>query len=87
MPVIQSAIKRVRTNEKGHAHNVAIKSDLRVAIKNFEAKVSENNLEEAKKAHAIAVRKLDKAARKNVIHQNKAARVKSRFSKQLSALS
>lgn len=86
MPVIQSAIKRVRTNEKGHAHNVAIKTEMRAAIKSFNAKVNENNLEEAKKAYATAARKLDKAARKNVIHQNKAARFKSRFARKLNAL-
>ncbi|HET7580879.1 MAG TPA: 30S ribosomal protein S20 [Bacillales bacterium] len=87
MPVIQSAIKRVKTNEKRHAHNVAIKTEMRTAIKNFEAKVSAKNVDEAKTAFADVSRKLDKAARKNVIHQNKAARFKSRFAKKINALS
>ncbi|HET7658382.1 MAG TPA: 30S ribosomal protein S20 [Bacillales bacterium] len=87
MPVIQSAIKRVRTNEKSRSHNIAIKSEMRAAIKDFEAKVGQNNLEEAKQAYAVAARKLDKAAQKNIIHVNKAARFKSRFARKLNALS
>ncbi|HEX7065204.1 MAG TPA: 30S ribosomal protein S20 [Bacillales bacterium] len=87
MPVIKSAIKRVRTNEKGRAHNVAIKTEMRAAVKDLEAKIEENNVEEAKQAYANAARKLDKAARKNVIHENKAARFKSRFSKKIKELS
>ncbi|HET7628398.1 MAG TPA: 30S ribosomal protein S20 [Bacillales bacterium] len=87
MPVIQSAIKRVKTNEKGRQHNMAIKVEMREAIKTFEAKAKENNLEEAKKAYAVAARKLDKAARKNIIHTNKAARFKSKFARKLNAMS
>lgn len=86
MPVIKSAIKRVRTNEKGRSHNVAIKEEMRAAVKELEAKINEGNVDEAKKAYANAARKLDKAGRKNIIHENKAARLKSRFSKKISAL-
>lgn len=87
MPVIQSAIKRVKTNDKSRAHNIVIKSEMRAAIKDFEAKVGQNNLDEAKQAYAVAARKLDKAAKKNVIHVNKAARFKSKFARKLNALS
>jgi small subunit ribosomal protein S20 len=87
MPVIQSAIKRVRTSDKNHAHNIAIKSEMRAAIKKFEAKVNENNVEEAKQAYATVASKLDKAGRKRVIHPNKAARFKSKLAKKLNELS
>lgn len=87
MPVIKSAKKRVETNEKRRSHNLTIKSAMRTAVKNFENQVKANNVEDAKKAYTDAAEKLDKAARKGIIHKNKAARHKSQLAKQLNDLS
>ncbi|WP_078552759.1 30S ribosomal protein S20 [Bacillus alkalicellulosilyticus] len=87
MPNIKSAIKRVKTNDKQRAHNAAIKSALRTALKNFEAKVASNDVASANEAFVVAAKKLDKAASKGLIHKNAASRQKSRLQKQLNSIS
>ncbi|WP_221565688.1 MULTISPECIES: 30S ribosomal protein S20 [Bacillaceae] len=87
MANIKSAIKRVKTNDKRRAHNAAMKSSMRTAIKNFETKVANNDAEGAKNAFLVATKKLDKAAGKGILHKNAAARQKSRLAKQLNGLS
>ncbi|WP_207368152.1 30S ribosomal protein S20 [Heyndrickxia coagulans] len=83
MPNIKSAIKRVKVNEKNYAQNRAAKSAMRTAVKKFEAAV-ENNDENAKALLVDAVKRLDKAASKGLIHKNAASRQKSRLMKKLS---
>lgn len=58
----------------------SVRTDLAV-----EALVTNNDLENAKEAFKTASKKLDKAARKGLIHQNAAARQKSRLAKQVNA--
>lgn len=86
MPNIKSAIKRVKTNDEKRAHNATIKSAMRTAVKNFEALVANKDVENAKAALLTATSKLDKAARKGLIHQNVADRQKSRLAKKLNEL-
>ncbi|WP_211062100.1 30S ribosomal protein S20 [Heyndrickxia faecalis] len=83
MPNIKSAIKRVKVNVKNYAQNTAAKSAMRTAVKKFEAAV-ENNDENAKALLVDAVKRLDKAASKGLIHKNAASRQKSRLMKKLS---
>lgn len=87
MPNIKSAIKRVKVSDKRRAHNAAIKSALRTAIKTFESKVDNNQVESAKEAFLVATKKLDKAANKGLIHKNAASRQKSRLAKKLNDVS
>ncbi|WP_249652095.1 30S ribosomal protein S20 [Lysinibacillus sp. D4A1_S13] len=82
MANIKSAIKRAKLSEERRAHNASIKSDMRSAVKTVEALVTNNDLENAKEALKTASKKLDKAARKGLIHRNAAARQKSRLAKQ-----
>ena len=84
MANIKSAIKRAKLSEERRAHNASIKSDMRSAVKTVEALVTNNDLENAKEAFKTASKKLDKA-RKGLIHQNAAARQKSRLAKQVNA--
>ncbi|MEK5441766.1 MULTISPECIES: 30S ribosomal protein S20 [unclassified Fredinandcohnia] len=83
MPNIKSAIKRVKTSDESRAHNATVKSAMRTAVKNFEASVANNDVENAKAAFLTASSKLDKAARKGLIHKNVADRQKSRLAKKL----
>lgn len=69
MPIIKSAKKRVRVARKAAVRNSKTKRSLRSAIKAFVAKPSAA-------AHSAAQSNLDKAAKKGVIHKNKAARLK-----------
>lgn len=80
MPNIKSAIKRVKTSEKANAHNSQLKSTMRTAVKKAETAVL-NNEENAKALLDTAIKQLDKAASKGLIHKNKASRKKSRLMK------
>jgi len=86
MPNIKSAIKRVKTSEESRAQNASVKSAMRTAVKNFEALVTNNDVENAKAAYVEAASKLDKAARKGLIQKNVASRQKSRLAKKLNSV-
>jgi small subunit ribosomal protein S20 len=78
MPNIKSAIKRVKTNDARSTHNATIKSAMRTALKKAEAAVV-NGEENAKELVSVAVKHLDKAAQKGLIHKNAANRHKARL--------
>lgn len=71
MPIIKSAKKRVRVARRAAVRNRKTKRNFRAALKIFAAKPSA-------KAHSQAQSAIDKAAKKGVIHKNKAARLKRR---------
>jgi len=79
MPIKKSAKKYMRVTEKKTAHNKIIKGVFRNAIKKTREAVTKNDLDEAKKWLPVAIKSLDKAAQKNVIKKNSAARKKSRL--------
>ncbi|USG63904.1 30S ribosomal protein S20 [Brevibacillus ruminantium] len=87
MPNIKSAIKRTKQIEKRRAQRSSQKSDLRTAVKNFEKAVAAQDVDLAKSTLLVAVKKLDKAATKGLIHKNAANRQKSRLMKKLNVLS
>lgn len=86
MPNIKSAIKRVKTSEVRRLRNIAVKADLKVALKKVEQAVAQQDKESAKNYFLIATKKMDKAASKGVIHPNKAARKKSRLAKKVNGI-
>lgn len=69
MPIIKSAKKRVRTTKKATIRNSKVKRSLKSALKVFTKSPSN-------KTHSAAQSNLDKAAKKGLIHKNKAARLK-----------
>jgi small subunit ribosomal protein S20 len=75
LPRIKSAKKAMRQSRRHEAHNRAQRSALRTAIKRVRASVGDA----AQTAYRDAVRQLDRAARKGLIHPNNAARHKSRL--------
>ncbi|MCD4779918.1 MAG: 30S ribosomal protein S20 [Candidatus Omnitrophica bacterium] len=81
MPQRRAAIKDVRKIHTNRMHNLDIKTDLKKTIKKFLASVKENNVDEAKKNLKIVYKKIDKAAKRNILHNNTAARRKSRYSR------
>ncbi|MCJ7841817.1 30S ribosomal protein S20 [Lederbergia sp. NSJ-179] len=85
MPNIKSAIKRVKINNAKSAQNASAKSAMRTAMKKFEVAV-EANQENSKELFKQAVKQLDKATTKGLIHKNTANRQKARLSKKLSKL-
>lgn len=85
MPNIASAKKRLRQSIKRNTRNRAVKSELRTEIRKVRESSTAGKLEDAEKEFRVAVEKLDRAAAKNIIHKNKAARLKSRLSAHLKA--
>ncbi|MGG0657574.1 30S ribosomal protein S20 [Rummeliibacillus pycnus] len=80
MPNIKSAIKRVKTNATANAQNAQVKSAMRTAVKKADAALVAKD-ENAKELLSVAVKSLDKAASKGLIHKNAASRQKARLMK------
>ena len=79
MPIIKSAKKRVRVSTKAATRNSKTKRNLRDSLKNFYATLTGGKADKISVAHASAVSAIDTAAKKNVIHKNKAARKKQQL--------
>lgn len=76
MPIVKSAKKKLRADKKRKAFNRKLANILNSSIKNAEKLPSQKNIQEA-----ISI--VDKSAKKNIIHKNKASRLKSKLSKLL----
>lgn len=79
----KSALKRIRSSEKRRLRNRRVRSEARTYIKTARAHIEAGELEAAQKSVADAIRALDKAAEKGIIHKNNAARRKSRLMQKL----
>ena len=75
----QSAIKRIRQSEKRRQRNRKVRTETRTYVKRARAQIDAGELAEAQGSVARALRALDRAAEKGVIHKNNAARRKSRL--------
>lgn len=84
MPNIKSAKKRVKVIAAKTARNKATKSALRTAIKKANVAV-DGNAADKQDAVKVAIKKIDQAAAKGLIHKNNAARKKSALVKKLNA--
>ncbi|HEU0016130.1 MAG TPA: 30S ribosomal protein S20 [Longimicrobium sp.] len=83
MPNVKSAEKRMRTNAVRAERNRQFRSKLRTALKKVRGAETS---EVASAAFKEAATLLDRAARKRIIHPNKAARAKSRLSAKVAKL-
>ena len=81
-----SAQKRMRQGEKRRARNRKNVSQLKTQVKKLRTAIDEGDAEAAKKLLPETVGEIDKAAKKGVVHDNAAARYKSRLSRKVSAL-
>lgn len=85
MPIIKSARKRVKVAEKAGARNAKAKRSMREALKAFTKALSGGNSKEIAAAQRTAASAIDMAAKKAIIHKNKAARKKAQLAKQAKA--
>lgn len=76
MPVLPHAKKALRASRRKAAYNAPVKARMRNAIKKFRKEPNQANLDEAYSA-------IDRALKRNIVHRNKAARLKSRLAKLL----
>ena len=86
MPTRKSGHKALRQNRTRHLHNLDIKTDLKKNIKGFLASITAKNADEAKTKLKVIFKRLDKAAKKNVLSKNTVSRRKSRFAKLINNL-
>ena len=84
MANIKSQIKRNRQTLKRQARNKSVRSELRTRTKRAVTAI-ESGAEDSEEALRLAIKRIDKAAAKGVIHKNKAANRKSRLMKRASA--
>ena len=80
----KSAIKRIRTNEKRRVRNRAVRSRVRSLLKTARTAVTAPG-DDARAAVLQAIRTLDKAVTKGVLHRNTAARKKSALARKLAS--
>ena len=86
MPNIKSAIKRVNTSKTNALENTMIKSEYKTAVKNFLQEVEARIKENALATYKVAVKAVEKAARKGVIKDNTCSRKKSALDKALNKI-
>ena len=77
MPNIKSAKKRVLVNKAKALQNKAARSALKTDLKKFEVAVADGNRSEADSAYKVAVKAVDQAVAKGLVHRNNAANKKS----------
>ena len=79
----ESALKRMRQTDKRRLRNRRVRSQTRSYIRRARAQIEAGELEEAQESVAKAIRALDRAAEKGIVHRNNAARRKSRLMRKL----
>ncbi|MBD3279437.1 MAG: 30S ribosomal protein S20 [Candidatus Pacebacteria bacterium] len=78
MPILANAKKALRASKRKAAYNQRIKSRTKTQIDQMKAQPTEQNL-------AAAYQAIDKCVKRNIWHQNKAARRKSQLAKLLNS--
>ena len=85
MANIKSQKKRILTNAKRASRNKAVKSELKTRVKTAVHLAETDGSEGSDEAVRLAIKKIDKAAAKGIIHPNQAARRKSRLMAKVNA--
>ena len=86
MANIKSQIKRNRQNEKRRLRNKAARSEIKTRVKSA-VQAGEQGAEHSADALHTAVKRIDKAAAKGIIHKNQAANRKSKLMRRLAGAS
>jgi len=83
---IQSAKKRARQAIKRRAHNIALRSRVRTAIRKVVKAVEAGDKAAAKAGFAAVVPEIDRMANKGILQKNRAAHYKSQLNAKLRAM-
>lgn len=86
MPNIKSAKKRVLLSREANERNKQEKSALKTTLKKFDAAIESGSKEQADSAYTAAIKAIDKAVTKGILHKNTAARKKSNITKKMNKL-
>ncbi|GAB4528212.1 MAG: 30S ribosomal protein S20 [Anaerolineae bacterium] len=82
----KSALKRIKQNEKRRIYNRTYRNRARTLVKKARTSIERKSVDEARERTLTAIRDLDMAASRGIIHKNNAARRKSRLMKALAQL-
>lgn len=85
MPNIKSAVKRVKVTKTKNMQNRVKRSELRTTLRDFREAI-EAKAPDAQETLQEAMKKVDQAAAKNLIHKNAASRKKSQLQKAFNAV-
>ena len=85
MPIIKSAIKRMKQNTVNRGRNSHYRSHMKSMIKLLLTYVQKGDMEKAKKILPDVVSAIDTAAKKKIVHENNAAHKKSRVQRAINA--
>lgn len=85
MPNIKSAKKRVKVADRLRSANISKRSSFKTLLKNALSSITAGKAD-AKTDLMKALKSIDEAASKGIIHKNQAARRKSRLTKKLNAM-
>ncbi len=83
MPNIKSSAERAKLSEKQNQRNRAARSTMKTMIKRFDAALVSGDAEAISAAYGAAVKNVDRAATKGLIHKNNAAHKKSAMARKL----
>ena len=86
MANIKSAKKRILVNQTKALQNQMVKSQLKTAIKKFNLAVESGDKAAAVELHKLAVKKVDQAVARGILHKNNAAHKKSEFAIKLNKM-
>ena len=86
MPNIKSSKKDVISSKIAYEKNKANKSALKTNLKKFDAALESGNKAEAEAAYTVAIKAVDQAVNKGLLHKNNAARKKSSLTLKLNQL-
>ena len=86
MPNIKSAKKRVKVTEAKTLRNKMFRSQLKTDVKKYEAALEAGDNELAKETYKAAVKRIDRACARGLMHKNTAAHKKSELTKKLNAM-
>jgi small subunit ribosomal protein S20 len=77
----------MRQGLKRNERNRQNLSQLKTQVKKLRAAIAKGDADEAKKALSETVSEIDKAAKKGIVHDNAAARYKSRLTRRINGMS
>ena len=83
----RTAKKNIRKSEKRRIHNRGVNAAMRTELKRVRAALETGDFEAAKAGFNLAQKLIDKAAKTNRMHRNKAARTKSRLARDIAKAS
>ena len=82
----RQSIKKIRVDKRRREHNVRVLSELKTTLRKTGKLLVEKNSADLVQQSRALFSKLDKAVKKNILHKNRASRIKSRFQRKINTL-